>query len=48
MALARIKRLVEKGGSKGRKVLAEVTGSVPLEVILQTGLLYSPGSSEKS
>jgi hypothetical protein len=37
MALRKIKRLVEKGRCKGRKVLAEVADSGPLEVILQTG-----------
>jgi hypothetical protein len=36
MALKKIKRLVEKGRCKGRKVLAEGADSVPLEVVLQT------------
>lgn len=37
VALEKIKRLVEKGRCKGRKVVAEVADSVPLEMILQTG-----------
>jgi hypothetical protein len=48
MALKKIKRLVEKGRCKGRKVLAEVADSVPLEVILQTGTSLLPRSSGKS
>lgn len=47
MALEKIKRLVEKDRCKGRKVLAEVADSVPLEVICKRGLLYSLGSSGK-
>jgi hypothetical protein len=36
MAPKKIKRFVEKGRCKDRKVLAEVDDSVPLDVILQT------------